>query len=100
MAIFREVDGSDPVRIEPVERLAKIREERGDAQSWLLGHGTLACPSCDAPVAPLEPLAPLAGLDCPVCRHRGAVRDFLSLGEPTRPARVAIRLVRPARAGA
>jgi hypothetical protein len=31
---------------------------------------------------------------CPYCRHAAAVRDFLSLSAPTRPARVEIR-VRP-----
>ena len=96
MAIFREVDGSDPVRIEPVERLAKIREEHRDARSWTLCSGTLACPECDAPVMPPRPIAPMDELDCPVCLHRAAVRDFLSLGEPTRPAHVVVRLVRPA----
>jgi len=34
---------------------------------------------------------------CPFCAHRGAVRDFLSLGEPTRPTRVEVRIVTPDR---
>jgi hypothetical protein len=29
---------------------------------------------------------------CGFCRHAGAVRDFLSLAEPTRPARVVVRV--------
>jgi hypothetical protein len=28
-----------------------------------------------------------------VCDHAAPVRDFLSLGEPTRPARVQVRIV-------
>jgi hypothetical protein len=64
------------------------------ARAGTLGTGTLACPSCDAPVA-------LGGerkraddaLSCPFCGCAGALRDFLSLAAPTRPARVEIRLV-------
>jgi hypothetical protein len=29
---------------------------------------------------------------CGYCRHAGAVRDFLSLVEPTRPTRVVVRV--------
>ena len=96
MSIFRENDGAEPIRIEPVERLAKVQEKRRDVASWLLCGGTLACPDCDAPVAPVGAMSPADALDCPVCGRHGAVRDFLSLGEPTRPARVVVRLVRPA----
>ena len=41
-------------------------------------------------------MGPADGLACPVCDHAAAVRDFLSLSQPTRPARVLVRLVRPA----
>ncbi len=69
-------------------------EERRIARTSLLARGTLACPSCDAPVAPVEPaMAPPDSLACPYCAHAGAVRDFLSLGAPTRPARVDVRVV-------
>jgi hypothetical protein len=36
--------------------------------------------------SPADPIA------CGFCAHDGLVRDFLSLEEPTRPARVAVRL--------
>jgi hypothetical protein len=43
-------------------------------------------------------MAPSDALGCPVCSHAGAVRDFLSLADPTRPARVDVRVVhRPGR---
>jgi hypothetical protein len=59
-----------------------------------LGTGTLACPDCDAPVAlGDEPKRPHDALSCPFCGCAGALRDFLSLAAPTRPARVEIRLV-------
>ena len=64
------------------------------AHGTKLGSGTLACPECDAPVAPGDfPLAPSQPLGCPWCLHAGAVRDFLSLAAPTRPAHVAVHVI-------
>jgi len=37
-------------------------------------------------------VGPAEALACPFCLHSGAVRDFLSLAEPTRPARVEVRV--------
>ena len=60
--------------------------------------GTLACNRCDAPVAlTAGPVRPTDTLTCPFCRHRAAARDFLSLGTPTRPARVEVRATYDAR---
>jgi hypothetical protein len=57
-----------------------------------LATGSLACPGCDAPVMPAPgPHGPSAPLACAYCGHGGALRDFLSLAQPTRPARVEIR---------
>jgi hypothetical protein len=81
--------------IEPVTRLSGVEEERRVARSAHLATGTLACPRCDAPVALDAPAAPSALLGCPFCAHAGALRDFLSLGEPTRPARVQVRVRQP-----
>jgi len=99
MAIGRGIDGSDPARAQPIAARADWREERHAARPWRLGPATLACPRCDAPVA-------LGGravkfseqLDCPFCRHTAALRDFLSLALPARPARVEIRMVPRVRA--
>jgi hypothetical protein len=92
------MDGTDPVRGEPIARLAGDEEERRATRTAEFAHGTLACPECDAPVHPgLDPIRPAAGLGCPVCGHAARVRDFLTLGPPLRPARVALRMVaRPA----
>ena len=93
MSIDRSIDGSEPLRPEPITGLAGQREERRDARSFRLALGTLACPGCDAPVAlgegRVRPSAPIA---CPYCLRTGFVRDFLSLGAPTRPARVEVRV--------
>ena len=64
------------------------------ARTGHLASGTLACPRCDAPVAlGAGPAAPADPLGCPFCEHTATVRDFLSLADPTRPARVAVRVV-------
>jgi hypothetical protein len=89
VAFHRRIDGSDPLRTGPVPRL---HEERR-ARSGRLATGTLACPLCDAPVALAAHVGPADALACPYCRHAGAVRDFLSLTAPARPARVAVRII-------
>jgi hypothetical protein len=54
-----------------------------------VGTGSLACPNCDAPALLDErPAGPESALDCAYCDHRGAVREFLSFGEPLRAPRV------------
>jgi len=80
---------------EPLRRRGGRLEERRPATTSLLAVGTLACPSCDAPIAPPPgPRAPGDPLGCGYCDHTGAVRDFLSLAPPSRPTRVDVRVVR------
>jgi hypothetical protein len=97
VSLQRGIDGGEPVRPDPVGRMSGTGEIRRVTTSTRLATGTLACPVCDAPVAPAGVLGPAAGIACPFCSHRGAVRDFLSLAAPSRPARVAVRVVRRAR---
>jgi len=95
----RGIDGAEPVDAEGAGARFQIRDERR-TRSTRLGVGTLACPRCDAPVALAGPLSPVAVIACPFCGHGGPLREFLSLGAPTRPARVVVRVVerrRPAR---
>ena len=93
MSLHGGIDGSDPIRSEPVAREAGAHEERRRTRSARLGSGTLACPRCDAPVALAPgPASPAAVLGCPFCLHHGALRDFLSLSGPVRPARVEVRV--------
>ena len=100
MALHREIDGSRlPTGPEPVVRLAGPRHRRRDEASWRLAIGTLACPACDAPVAPASgPMSPADAIGCGFCEHAAAVRDFLSLAAPARPARVEVRVIAHARA--
>jgi hypothetical protein len=95
MAFQGGIDG------EPVRRIGDLaaEEERRKATQGHLASGTLACRRCDAPVAPgAGYLSPADPLGCPYCGHAGAVRDFLSLSPPTRPARVVVRVVTRRRA--
>lgn len=81
---------------DPVGGRGRIQELRPDTRTGILAVGTLACPECDAPTAPGPvPLRPVDGMSCPVCARSGAVRDFLSLAAPSRPARVVVRVVTP-----
>jgi hypothetical protein len=94
MGLHRGIDGSEPVRPQPVGRVAGAAVDPSVARVQKLGTGTLACPGCDAPVAlGAGARRPHDALSCPFCGCAGALRDFLSLAAPTRPARVEIRLV-------
>jgi hypothetical protein len=88
VSFHRHVEGPDPVRADQIVRPANL------PRVWRLGTGTLACPRCDAPVALAGGVSPADALACPFCHHGGPVRDFLSLAAPSRPARVAVRVVR------
>jgi hypothetical protein len=91
MSFERRADGTDPVR-----SASGPEEIRRVARSSVLATGTLACPRCDAPVSPgPRALTPGEALGCPFCGHAGAVRDFLSLTAPSRPARVEVRVLAP-----
>jgi hypothetical protein len=92
MAFERGRGGADPIRAGS----GSVQEERRLVRSSVLATGTLACPRCDAPVAPPGPMSPAEPLGCPYCAHARAVRDFLSLTPPSRPARVQIRVVQRA----
>jgi hypothetical protein len=93
VSLSRGIDGGDPLRAEPVTRLAGSEEERRAVRTRVVATGTLACPHCDAPVAPPPGgAAPAHPLACPYCSHAAPLRDFLSLEPPSRPARVVVRV--------
>jgi hypothetical protein len=91
VSLFRGIGDPDP---DEVVARQGVQEEQRRARTNLLAVGTIACPHCDAPVAlPPRPLTPLDVLGCPYCDHRAPLRDFLSLDAPSRPTRVAVRVV-------
>ena len=96
MPFQREIEGDGPVRPQPIERSDGRVERFRTERSSHVASGTLACPACDAPTLP-DPggMSPSSSISCGFCRHSGAVRDFLSLGQPTRPARVVVRVRAP-----
>jgi hypothetical protein len=96
VSFFRRIGGSDEGS-DPVGGRGRAEEIRRGHRTSTLAVGTLACPACDAPVAPagarLGPASPLA---CPFCGHIGYVREFLTLGAPTRAAHVVVKVISPA----
>ncbi len=97
MSIARGFDGAAPHEPEPVGGGSGWTEVRRDTRTTRMASGTLACPACDAPVAsPERPVPPSHPLACGFCGLDARVRDFLTLGEPTRPTRVAVHVRAPA----
>jgi hypothetical protein len=75
------------------ERIAGLREIRKADSSMQMAVGTLACPDCDAPAfLGSRSMSPADPLWCGFCGREGRVRDFLSLGEPTRATHVVVRV--------
>ncbi len=90
----RSSDGDLDVNRQPVR--AHYEQRRATRSDRLCG-GTLACDRCDVPIDPGgAPISLGHTLICPYCGRQAAARDFLSLAAPTRPARVAVRITRPA----
>ena len=71
------------------------KDTREDVQT--IGHGALACPSCDVPIAASEPIRIGSVLRCPFCRKLHGARSYLRLHHsdtPLNDVRVIVRLVR------
>ncbi len=93
MGLQRGIDDSEPIR--PIGDEVSHEEHRV-ARTGVVAVGTLACPSCDAPVALGDSrVSARDPLMCPFCAHHGPARDFLSLEPPVRPTRVAVRITLP-----
>jgi hypothetical protein len=90
VSLFRD---ADPRRSESDEPVVGYEELGRATRTQTLAVGTLACARCDAPVAPVGVMGPADVLGCPFCLHIAPLREFLALDEPTRPARVVVRLV-------
>src|SRR3954465_15760937 len=87
------MDGSEAGPPEPVGRPGGTEEIPVAARSTVVAGGTLGCPAGAAPTAPAGPMSPADAISCGYCGHAGAVREFLSLASPSRPARVVVRVV-------
>jgi hypothetical protein len=87
MAFHRRIDR------EPLGTTGGTEELRPSRSTSELAIATMACPECDAPVMPAGRVRPSDHAQCPFCGTAGAVRDFLTLEDPARPARVLVRVV-------
>jgi hypothetical protein len=87
MAFHRRTDR------EPLGTTAGTEELRTARSTTELATATMACPECDAPVMPAGAVQPADLAICPFCGTSGPVRDFLTLEDPARPARVVVRVV-------
>ena len=87
MAFHRRIDR------EPIGSTGGTEELRPSRGTSELAIATMACPDCDAPVMPNGRVRPSDYAECPFCGTHGAVRDFLTLEDPARPARVVVRVV-------
>lgn len=93
MSLRAPGDDASSAHPRPAGRLGGTQEERRAVRAGHVAAGTLACPSCDAPIAtPTRAMTPLEPLGCGFCGLAGPLRDFLSLAPPTRPTRVVVRV--------
>ena len=91
MSLRRALDGGGPEG--PVGRLGGTEELHRVTRNAPVAVGTLACPTCDAPIDLPRPVRTTDPLTCPFCTHTGPARDFISLGKPTRPTRIVVRVI-------
>jgi hypothetical protein len=95
VSFTRGIDGPRFTPLRSEGRVATVHEhKRRSTRRSEVGTGTLACRRCDAPVAiGGASLGPADAMSCPFCGHSGAVREFLSLAAPVRPARVVVKVI-------
>ena len=70
------------------------KDTRDETQT--IGHGALACPSCDVPIVTTEPILIGSVVRCPYCRRLNAARSYLRLDASDtalNDVRVTVRLV-------
>jgi hypothetical protein len=96
MSILREPGERDELhRLRANEIYVPRRDTREEIQT--IGHGALACPSCDIPIVATAPIQIGAVVRCPFCRQLNAARSYLRLDRsdtPLNDVRVTVRLVK------
>ena len=75
---------------ERTELIPGAEEKRELSRTWRVAGGTFACPACDVPVAFEGAITLGATLECPYCARQAPARDYLSLTDEPRPARVRV----------
>ena len=96
MSILREPGERDELhRLRANEIYVPRKDTREEVQT--IGHGALACPSCDVPIVAAAPMGISAVVRCPFCRRLHTARSYLRLDHsdtPLNDVRVTVRLVR------
>jgi hypothetical protein len=96
MSILREPGERDALhRLRATEIYVPRKDAREEARP--IGHGALACPSCDVPIVADAPIRIGAVVRCPFCRKLNTARRYLRLDQSDTPlngVRVTARLPR------
>ena len=90
MALHLDPGELEPRREERTELLPGAEQKRELTRTWEVGGGTFACPACDVPVSFDGTIALGVALACPYCARSAPARDYLSLTDAPRPARVRV----------
>ena len=96
MAILQGPGERDELqRLRANEIYVPRKDTREETQT--IGHGALACPSCDIPIVTAQPIRIGSVVRCPYCRRLDAARSYLRLDASDtvlNDVRVTVRLVR------
>lgn len=90
MALHLDPGELEPHREERTELIPGAEEKRELTRIWEVAGGTFACPTCDLPVSFAGSLSLGVVLACPYCERTAPARDYLSLTDSPRPARVRV----------
>ena len=90
MALHLDPGELEPSREERTELIPGAEEKRELSRTWEVSGGTFACPACDLPVAFAGAISLGVALACPYCERTAAARDYLSLTDSPRPAKVRV----------
>ncbi len=90
MALHLDPGELEPHREERTELIPGAEEKRELTRTWVIGGGTFACPACDLPVSFAGAISLGVVLGCPYCERAAPAREYLSLTDSPRPARVRV----------
>ncbi len=90
MPLHPRFDPSDLGPQERRERVPGAEQKRFGERHWRVANGTFACPACEVPVALGGSLSLGVILRCPFCDRAAPAREYLTLTDSPRPARVEV----------
>jgi hypothetical protein len=90
MALHLDPGELEPGREERTELIPGAEVKRELSRTWEVSGGTFACPACDLPVTFAGAISLGVALVCPYCERTAPARDYLSLTDSPRPAKVRV----------